>query len=564
MLLCIYHYRPTEEQCFTLLQQLSSRPITKDNINVAKQLINSLNGNPMAISCAAITIATLSPKDCDYDDYVQLLRQHNQGAVEMYINEVIGDNAMLRHSLDFVASLHSTYPIPIPVLIRHLQHPEYHVTIQQALPSTDDISNEITEQLPWYQVDIKKWWQRIGQIFQPLPTVNDEPPHGLYSPLFSYQDNKRTGVQLLYHSNRVHQMIQHLYLEHTVPIIEQEALEAARGQSQLGWFSSWRGFDETEALCCYRRQLPGIVSSTELGNSGAMTTKEYSGDVNYAHYQQLIEHHHRILKSVTDTHNCVTDTPIVNNKDLFCLTIQAHLIPHLEHLLTVDRMSPRDKARALESLALGHMMVRHTHHTALQLYEQALKKWEGLNGSVHPLVAHVTMEMANVHSIMDQPEKSLWLLEKAVDIYKQKQQSLTNKQLLQQAECLSSLAIVCGNHGNKKRARKLIEDALALYEKVTIATEGNISNHYKYLIASLMTDLGHVLLYLGELPLAKKYLDMANMSNRNLHGDTHNELARCLNIQSIMYALLGDREESRRLRREAGVIENKLQVIPVL
>ena len=123
--------------------------------------------------------------------------------------------------------------------------------------------------------------------------------------------------------------------------------------------------------------------------------------------------------------------------------------------------------------------------------------------------------------------------------------------------------MVCGNHGDKKRARKLIE-ALTLYEKVTIATEGNISDHYKYQIASLMTDLCHVLLYLGELPLAKKYLDMANMSHHNLHGNMHSELARCLTIPSIMYALLGDRQESKRVRQEAGTIENKLQVIPVI
>ena len=267
-----------------------------------------------------------------------------------------------------------------------------------------------------------------------------------------------------------------------------------------------------------------------------MTSREYSGNLSYAHYQQLIEHYHRIVNSVTDTQYCVTDLPGVGDKDLFDLTIQAHLMPHLEHLLTVDHVSPRDKARSLESLALGHMMVRHTHHTALQMYEEAVGKWEELNGSAHLLVAHVTKEIGNVYSIMDQPEKSLKLMEKAVNIYKQNKILLTNKQLLQQAERLSSL----GNHGDKKRARKLIEDALALYEKVTIATEGNISNHYKCQIASLMTDLGHVLIYLGELPLAKRYLDMAHMSHRNLHGNTHSELARCLKVQSIMYALLGD------------------------
>ena len=115
--------------------------------------------------------------------------------------------------------------------------------------------------------------------------------------------------------------------------------------------------------------------------------------------------------------------------------------------------------------------------------------------------------------------------------------------------------MLCGNHGDKKRARKLIEEALTLYEKVTIATEGNISDHYKYQIASLMTNLGHVLLYLGELPLAKKYLDMANMSHHNLHGNMHSELARCLTIQRIMYVLLGDRQESKRVRQEAGTRE---------
>ena len=133
-------------------------------------------------------------------------------------------------------------------------------------------------------------------------------------------------------------MTKHLYLEHTVQLMEQEALQKANEQSHQGWFSSWRGFDEVEALCCYQRQLPGIVSSFELGNSGTMTTNEYNGDMSYAHYQQLVEHHHRIMNSVTDTHNCVTDTPSVVDNDLFTLTIQAHMIPHLEHLLTVDHV----------------------------------------------------------------------------------------------------------------------------------------------------------------------------------------------------------------------------------
>ena len=57
---------------------------------------------------------------------------------------------------------------------------------------------------------------------------------------------------------------------------------------------------------------------------------------------------------------------------------------------------------------------------------------------------------------------------------------------------------------------------------------------------------------------------MANISHHNLHGNTHSELARCLTVQSIMYALLGDQEESKRTRQEAGATEKKLQVTPVI
>ena len=352
-------------------------------------------------------------------------------------------------------------------------------------------------------------------------------------------------------------MIQHLYLDHSVSMMEQEALEAARSPREvLMRLKHCVIIGDSYLVWCHPMNWV----------TGVMTSKEYSGDVSYAHYPELTEHIVAYCTLVTETHNCVTDTPSGSDNDLFYQDNTSSHDATSWYLLTLDHVSPHDKARLLESLALGHMMVRHTHHIALRLYEQALKKWEGLNGNLHPLVAHVTKEIANVYSIMDQPDKSLNLLEKAVDIYKQKQQLLTNKQLFQQAECFSSLAIICGNLGDKKRARKSIKDALALYEKVTIATEGNISNHYKYQIASLMTDLGHVLLHLGQLPLAKKYLDMAYMSRRNLHGDSHSEVtvARCVNVQSMMYALLEDGEKSKRLRQEAALINNKLKIIPLL
>ena len=65
---------------------MSSHDITDDNIAVVRQLVDMLDGNPLAISCAAVTMATNGDT---YSDYVQLLRQQDQGATEIYINKVV-------------------------------------------------------------------------------------------------------------------------------------------------------------------------------------------------------------------------------------------------------------------------------------------------------------------------------------------------------------------------------------------------------------------------------------------------------------------------------------------
>ena len=58
---------------------------------------------------------------------------------------------------------------------------------------------------------------------------------------------------------------------------------------------------------------------------------------------------------------------------------------------------------------------------------------------------------------------------------------------------------------------------------------------------------------LGELPLLKKYLDLVIMISMVTHSQ--------ISFQSILYMLLGDREE---MRKEAGVIEDELKVIAVI
>ena len=77
-----------------------------------------------------------------------------------------------------------------------------------------------------------------------------------------------------------------------------------------------------------------------------------------------------------------------------------------------------------------------------------------------------------------------------------------------------------------------------------------------------MIDLSHAYLTLGQLVIAKKHIELAVDAARSVYGEKHPELARALNVKSIAYAMMGDKEESRKLRQEAGTVLGRVDGQP--
>lgn len=127
------------------------------------------------------------------------------------------------------------------------------------------------------------------------------------------------------------------------------------------------------------------------------------------------------------------------------------------------------------------------------------------------------------------------------------------------ASSLAMLGLVYASLEERGRCCETLEKALALFQ--TLPSTGEVPKKQRRLVATTVTDLGHAYLSTGDLVSAKRYLDLASVAQRGIHGDDHPEVARTLNVLSIVHSLLGDSDKSKELRREAGKIQSRLQLI---
>lgn len=118
------------------------------------------------------------------------------------------------------------------------------------------------------------------------------------------------------------------------------------------------------------------------------------------------------------------------------------------------------------------------------------------------------------------------------------------------------MGIVYSSLGEKEQCRDILERALEVYQ--TIPADGNITPRQRKRVATTLTDIAHAYLSLGDVDTAKKYIDLAILAQRSLYADAHTELIRTLNVMSVVYALLGDKAESQKVRAEAGKLQNQI------
>ena len=121
------------------------------------------------------------------------------------------------------------------------------------------------------------------------------------------------------------------------------------------------------------------------------------------------------------------------------------------------------------------------------------------------------------------------------------------------------MGLVYASLEEKEKCRDALERALGLFQ--TLPADREIPKKQRKLVATTVTDLGHVYVTTGDLVTAKRYLDLALVAQRTIHSSDHPEVARTLNVLSIVYSLYGDNEKSSESRKEAGKIQSELKGI---
>ena len=389
----------------------------------------------------------------------------------------------------------------------------------------------------------------------------------------------------------VHSVFQQLFLSKTMHHLEAEYLAKAEDKHNASsWFRRLWSFDPQRTLQEYRNSL-GEVTRNEMlmhaSRNEAVTHQDqavlpsFSGpDVSHLLEENKLEikeefrkikpqdairhcqqHTARILKTI----NGVTS---VCGQDNQTRTLARLIKPHLDHILdasTSKSLGPKSRAHAISAVAsidssFGNL------ESSRGLLEDVLRIETELYGDSSLEVASTLTRLADVYSSLDDLPKCRELLERALHIYESQRKKFGEyKQPLDYARTLSALGATYGNLGFKDRSRDYIERAFSFMQSAAPTSNDEVeTRRFTSDVASTLTDLGHAYLSLGETTSARRFLDMALNGHKNIHGDEHPEVVRTLTVLGIAYTMQGNWPEARKVRKEAGKLQAKLDAKPLI
>lgn len=408
------------------------------------------------------------------------------------------------------------------------------------------------------------------------------------------------GVETVVISPLVHSVFQQLFLSKTMYQLEAEYLAQAEDKhSASSWFRRLWSFDRQRTLQEYRNSLgevsrkemvthkdPGEVSRKEGvthpdSASDQLVLPQFSGpDVSQLLEENTLEgkekfrkikppdairhcqqHTARILKTINGVAS-------VCGQDNQTRTLARLIKPHLDHILaagTSKNLGPKSRAHAISAVAsidasFGNL------ESSRGLLKDVLGIETELYGESSLEVASTLTRLADVYSSLDNLPKSRELLERALQIYESQRKKFGEyKQPLDYARTLSALGATYGSLGFKDRSRDYIERAFSFMQSAAPTNPDEVeTRRFTSDVASTLTDLGHAYLSLGETTPARRFLDMALNGHKNIHGDEHPEVVRTLTVLGIAYTMQGNWPEARKLRKEAGKLQAKLDAKPLM
>ena len=592
--------RLSSEDGLDLLTKLSKLDI---DFEAGTRLVEELRCHPMFIALAANTIRIYQPyleREADASQsptvrYMDVLKHSiTEGAslsdavLDLYIEAAITD-PRFQHTFDLIGLCDLQYPIPLSLIGQHLTSSFYGIAKEDLAPPTTDQMARYRELTGLNQEDDESI---LGLLKALLPFLRKKPPSSeqlaevLESaddtayfirecPLFAFK-KFNSGFEYV----EVHQLAQKwlpsLFLKHTASAMDKARLVEEEARFERGaWFRQLRKFDPVKSLEKFHQTLPGISAP------GVMTSDQFkkhppivlpirsdsgskfptTGDkLSYSEYQHLISHHHRVVS----TFHSELKSAGGEYRDIH---LKQYLWPHFAALSGHPIISSLDSLLCEQSLlsteATTATIKPENYQEFVSRYEDIIAKQKRVFGSGSQVVARTMTDLADFKYSFHDVTGAHQLLLTSLSILEKVQSRYADEEYkFDVGLTYTSLSYVYDDLGDKQKCKDLLERALAAYQ--TMPKDGQVSKRQRKLVASSLTNIAHAYLSLGDLVMAKKYIDLASVAHQNLYVDAHPESVRAMNISSNIYALLGDKSESVRLRTEAGKIKAKLDSKPLL
>lgn len=523
-------------------------------------------------------------------------QQPLEAAMALYVEAAVAD-PMARHTLDLFGACDARTPLPTSTISLHLSKPWFGLPPLPLLPTSSLQAQQASaagraQGLPGSAADGKLaggtsnsgFLSRLKAAlgYAPLPSSPDEamgmavedPVSFLRdSPLLSFRRYRRSGVELVHVHEAASPHLVSLFLGSTRPWLERGHLDTSEEEFQrTAWFRSYRSFDPGKSIAAYRLSLPGVSSPGVLtqrdveqspptlppalgGACPSPSPSRLPREVGYAEYLHLVSHWHRVVESLAAEVKA-------GGGDSVDVLIQHYVCPHLRACARRPFLAETD------ALSCAHCLLRYEAATlegdgydeTYRRFESLLERQRALHGSLSPVLARTQTDMANLKWLAGDLPAARRLLEAALAIYEKLPQAKRETLASDVGLALASLGIVCSQLGEKRRSVECLEAALVAHQ--TVAPGQQISAKQRKIVATLLTDVAHTYVSLGELDAAKKYIELALMAHPNVYPDIHPEMVRALNVSSIVFSLLGDKRQSSRNREEAGKIQAKLDSQP--
>jgi tetratricopeptide (TPR) repeat protein len=540
------------------------------------QLLEVVEYNPMTIALAASTIK-IRYQDSPDSDLETIIRSYKDSlsqdecdiqevAVSFYCAAAISDSR-IRHTFDFLGACNPKHPVLLSALPIHLSM-KFHGIPEEALatPPLDPILENLKSK------DHESYWSHFKSMVPFLPPSGpsddditkalkesqDEVAFVRQSPILSFRQSW-CGEDFEFVT--VHEIARHkiseLFREHTASILDENCVSKEFEEfQQNSWFKNYRRFDGERALKKFHRTLPGLSSGvyTEAQFHNMKYAKGLAGleKMTYSQYVHVVSHYHRVLNSLVSTLRSV-------NGEMRNVLMKKCLLPHLKAIKDCSFISEADKLTAEISILSIDAASSSGDVSKMYIaqYEQLIAKLRALLGAKSPQVASSLVDLADLQLSLRNSSAAKHLLQSAVGIYKHVPIHLQHDAFsLDMAHALSSLALACSELGEKESSKDFYDQALAISQSVP--SSGRVGVQQRQVVASLLISVTHAYLCLGDLPVARKYCELATMMLQSVYPQGHAEVIRLFNIRSIVSALMGDRDESSKFRMEAAKLKAKL------